>query len=174
MTQQPQSGRSAWMARAQWDARVRGDECFFCTELNERVESNELFIRIADLQVSQLRLATDQTVRGYCVLIATTHVTEPFELGVSGSRAYFEDLMLAARVLTKVFEPDKMNYQILGNLVPHLHCHLHPRYYGDLWPGAPAGSEIEPVLLSPEEYLDRVTLIRRALIEAADRSLYRG
>jgi diadenosine tetraphosphate (Ap4A) HIT family hydrolase len=36
-----------------------------------------------------------------------------------------------ARALASLYEPEKMNYEIHGNLVPHLHLHLYPRYEGD-------------------------------------------
>jgi len=33
-----------------------------------------------------------------------------------------------ARALITVYEPLKMNYETLGNSLPHLHTHLVPRY----------------------------------------------
>lgn len=35
------------------------------------------------------------------------------------------------------FHPLKINYQTLGNRVPHLHTHVTPRYRDDPAPGAP-------------------------------------
>ena len=31
----------------------------------------------------------------------------------------------------KCFLPHKLNYEILGNVYPHLHCHIFPRYKDD-------------------------------------------
>jgi diadenosine tetraphosphate (Ap4A) HIT family hydrolase len=39
--------------------------------------------------------------------------------------------MTAARVLAELYEPVKMNYEIHGNVIPHLHLHLYPRFIGD-------------------------------------------
>jgi diadenosine tetraphosphate (Ap4A) HIT family hydrolase len=39
--------------------------------------------------------------------------------------------MVVARALASLYEPVKMNYEIHGNVVPHLHLHLYPRYDGD-------------------------------------------
>jgi diadenosine tetraphosphate (Ap4A) HIT family hydrolase len=36
-----------------------------------------------------------------------------------------------ARALASLYEPVKMNYEIHGNVLPHLHLHLLPRYEGD-------------------------------------------
>ncbi len=61
-----------------------------------------------------------------------------------------------------------MNYQILGNAGPHLHCFLQPRFYGDSEPGWPIDPYQEQVLLAPKEYTRRVSLIRAALREVID------
>ena len=42
-----------------------------------------------------------------------------------------------ARALITVYEPLKMNYETLGNSLPHLHTHLVPRYTEDPRPGQP-------------------------------------
>jgi diadenosine tetraphosphate (Ap4A) HIT family hydrolase len=39
--------------------------------------------------------------------------------------------------VARVFESDKMNYSLLGNLIPHLHWHIVPRYWSDPAPGRP-------------------------------------
>ena len=43
------------------------------------------------------------------------------------SKSNFDDLAKAGNALQKVFNADKMNYNILGNLIPHLHTHILPR-----------------------------------------------
>lgn len=40
-------------------------------------------------------------------------------------------------VFTPEYGPLKMNYETLGNTVPHLHTHLIPRYVADPNPGGP-------------------------------------
>jgi diadenosine tetraphosphate (Ap4A) HIT family hydrolase len=40
-----------------------------------------------------------------------------------------------AKALKKVTCAVKMNYEIHGNTVPHLHVHLYPRYIDDPFPG---------------------------------------
>jgi diadenosine tetraphosphate (Ap4A) HIT family hydrolase len=56
-----------------------------------------------------------------------------------------------------------MNFEILGNAVPHLHCHVKPRYYGDPAPGRPIEVDARTVHLSATGYAERVGLIRDAL-----------
>jgi len=56
-----------------------------------------------------------------------------------------------------------MNVNLLGNLVPHLHAHLVPRYYGDSAPGRPIDPGLQVVTLTPDEYQERVRQIQAAL-----------
>ena len=79
---------------------------------------------------------------------------------------YFEDLSRAARAIAEAFKPVKVNYQILGNRGPHLHCIIQPRFYGDAEPGWPIDPYRESVLLSQGEYEERVRAIQRALGES--------
>jgi len=65
--------------------------------------------------------------------------------------------------LEGVYGAIKINYQILGNSVPHLHCHIQARYYGDPYPDRPAPPAQQWHPLSPEEYRERVLAIRAAL-----------
>jgi diadenosine tetraphosphate (Ap4A) HIT family hydrolase len=40
-------------------------------------------------------------------------------------------------VLRDLFRPVKVNYEIHGNTIPHLHLHLFPRFAGDPYMGGP-------------------------------------
>ena len=78
---------------------------------------------------------------GYACVVAKRHVTEPFELGEAERIAFWEESMRTARVLARLFNPRKMNYQIHGNTIPHLHMHLYPRYAGDPYEGRPISND---------------------------------
>ncbi len=45
--------------------------------------------------------------------------------------------MAAAHALAELLKPTKMNYQISGNTIPHLHMHLYPRFADDPYVGVP-------------------------------------
>jgi diadenosine tetraphosphate (Ap4A) HIT family hydrolase len=156
------------MPLEQWNALVRGESCPLCAELASNAPVTAEGYTVANLDHSRLRLAANQWIAGYCVLICTTHVREPFELRADECAQYFADLMLAASALQRVFAPIKMNYQILGNLVPHLHCHLIPRYHGDLAPGTPIDMHAQQLSLTPQEYANRIARIQQALGELRD------
>lgn len=72
-------------------------------------------------------------------------------------------MTVAAQALERAFSAVKMNFELLGNAVPHLHCHIKPRYYGDPPPGKSIHPDEREVRLSPQEYGQRVDGIREAL-----------
>jgi diadenosine tetraphosphate (Ap4A) HIT family hydrolase len=87
-------------------------------------------------------------VRGYCVVRwkgSGRHVVDPTDLEPQEATGFWEELLDAARALQQHFAPMKLNYELLGNALPHLHSHVIPRYVsGDPAPGGPL----------PFEYLD--------------------
>jgi diadenosine tetraphosphate (Ap4A) HIT family hydrolase len=72
-----------------------------------------------------------QFYRGYCVLIARRHARELHDLADHERRGYLEEMCLLARAIAEGLRPHKLNYELLGNQVPHLHWHLFPRALDD-------------------------------------------
>jgi diadenosine tetraphosphate (Ap4A) HIT family hydrolase len=135
-----------------------------CAEIASGEAENVHGFIVADLRISQLRLSREQHMPGWCVLICRRHVREPHELAPAERGDFFSDLLRAGEALERVYAADKINYQILGNLVPHLHAHIQPRFYGDAYPGQPvSGAPEQPVFLSADEYGERIAAIRAAL-----------
>ncbi|HZT97157.1 MAG TPA: HIT family protein [Chloroflexota bacterium] len=156
-------GSGGWMPRDRWDALVRGQDCPVCAEIASSESSSEEGLFVADLSLSRLRLQKNQFVPGYSVLLCRRHVREPYDLGDSDRSLFFDDMMRVGRALDEVFSPLKMNFTMLGNAVPHLHAHVLPRYYGDPAPHHPIDPNAGRAILGPDEYEQRVNLIRRAL-----------
>lgn len=118
-----------------WSALIRGDDCPFCIP---RADSNEHHEKVADLGVSTLYLLRNQTYRGYCTLVFNSrHVTGLEHLTQNEFEAFGADLRSAAQSIQATVAPDLMNYATLGNVIPHLHYHLIPRYKNDPRWGAP-------------------------------------
>lgn len=145
-----------------WDDLIRGDNCPVCDLINLDKAEDAHGIAIADLSFSRLFLAKNQYVQGYCVLMCHRHVIEPYELTADERAKYFDDLALVGQVLEKAFKADKLNYNILGNVIPHLHTHILPRYFTDDAPNRPIdpGLKGHEVYLSKEGYEERIKLIR--------------
>jgi predicted kinase/diadenosine tetraphosphate (Ap4A) HIT family hydrolase len=154
----------AWMPRGRWDALVRGEDCPVCTEVASEGADNREGYFVTDLRVSRLRLSREQHVPGWCVLLSRRHVREPHELSEAERIAFFDDMVRVGDALERVYGALKINYQILGNAVPHLHAHVHPRFYGDPYPGRPvSGPPRHAVYLSASTYRQQIQRIRAAL-----------
>ncbi len=72
-----------------------------------------------------------QFYHGYCLLVSRRHATELSQLGDAERQAFLTELCTLARAIEEAFQPLKLNYELLGNQVPHLHWHLFPRYQND-------------------------------------------
>ena len=88
--------------------------------------------------VSDAYLQRADIQRGYSVVVwRGRHVAEPTELEPAEAAAYWLEVLQVARALEQHLEPVKLNFNLLGNAVPHLHMHIVPRYADDPKPGWP-------------------------------------
>jgi diadenosine tetraphosphate (Ap4A) HIT family hydrolase len=95
---------------------------------------------VATLAASWVSAPTLAPLPGYVAVIAKRHVIEPFALPKSERRVFWEDVTVAAGALSDLLSPIKMNYEIHGNTIPHLHMHLYPRFVDDPFVGGPIDS----------------------------------
>ena len=144
-----------------WDSLISGEICPVCDLVHSDAHEDEHLIQIYDLTLSRLYLSKNQFVKGYCVLICRRHVIELSELSRPERAAYFDEVALVANVLQKIFAADKMNYNILGNVSPHLHTHILPRYFTDSAPNRPIDPALKghELFLTASEYRNRINLI---------------
>lgn len=130
-----------------------------CTIWNDEPD-----LRIAELDQCCVVLNRDQFFTGYTFVFSKEHVTELFHLDRETRSALMEEVTATAAALNRLFKADKINYELLGNMVPHMHWHLVPRLRSDrLWPRSIWAEPHEEVILSPAGYAERIELIRKAL-----------
>lgn len=101
-----------------------------------------------------------QFYHGYCMLVSRTHASELSQLPDAERQAHLNEMTVLARAIEAAFQPHKMNYELLGNVVPHLHWHLLPRSADD-------PDRLKPVWLAIDQ-AERDSDVRRRL-EATDR-----
>ena len=100
-------------------------------------------------------------MRGYCCLVLKRHAVEC-------RRGFCADARSAAGRRGASGDPEavKLNYEIHGNTLPHLHVHLFLRYRGDPFEGGPINPEL--IKTSPyqgSEFTDFVKKLRAKLAE---------
>ena len=55
----------------------------------------------------------------------------PFDSRVPVLKDFWCDLQRVSKIVQEITGAVKLNYEIHGNTIPHLHVHLFPRYKGD-------------------------------------------
>jgi diadenosine tetraphosphate (Ap4A) HIT family hydrolase len=128
-----------------------------------RPEETEFGIRVFAGDVCDAYLQRDGRQRGYTIAIwRGRHVAEPTELSADEAVRYWLGVMQVGRAIETVLGPVKMNYETLGNSLPHLHTHVMPRYATDPRPGWPFPHPEELPPPHPEDELRRDAAAIRA------------
>jgi diadenosine tetraphosphate (Ap4A) HIT family hydrolase len=83
--------------------------------------------------------------QGYLCVVAKRHVIEPWELSPFERDAFWADVVFAAERVARLVDAFKMNYEIHGNSIPHLHAHVYPRFRDDRFAGGPIDNRLEYV-----------------------------
>ena len=146
----------------------KASACLLCEEVREEFRKDSPYW-IADLRVSTAFAARNQVCRGYVMLVYNVaHVTELYHMDREDRIAFMDDLVDIAGAVDRAYKPHKMNYELLGNLVPHLHWHIIPRRRSDRIDLAQPvlGKDYAEVRLSPEEYAEIIAEIRAHLKSA--------
>lgn len=68
---------------------------------------------------------------GFCRVIWKVHVKEMTDLAHEDRAHLLDWVMRTETALRDVMQPDKINLASLGNVVPHLHWHVIPRFADD-------------------------------------------
>jgi diadenosine tetraphosphate (Ap4A) HIT family hydrolase len=130
--------------------------CEICSRI-EQMGAGSPYL-VAELETGYAVLADSQYIPGYTIFLCKTCVPELHDLAEEERWRFLNEMALIAEAVFRAFAPRKLNYELLGNSVPHLHWHLFPRYDDDpnpTWPvwsneaflAAPRVTEIEPELL---------------------------
>lgn len=107
--------------------------CALCKE-ELKPEEGQVIWRGDDCRVI---LVNDPDLPGFCRVIWNHHVVEMTDLSY-GEREHLMSLVFAVEeAVRQVMHPDKMNVAALGNMVPHIHWHVIPRFKDDVFfPGS--------------------------------------
>jgi diadenosine tetraphosphate (Ap4A) HIT family hydrolase len=76
-------------------------------------------------------LIDDAQYPGFCRVIWNEHFKEMTDLNVLERILFMDAVWQTESAVREVMQPDKVNLACLGNVVPHLHWHVIPRYTDD-------------------------------------------
>ncbi|PJA78558.1 MAG: HIT family protein [Nitrospirae bacterium CG_4_9_14_3_um_filter_51_5] len=119
---------------------------------------------LVDCGLTKAYVFEDQFFAGWTVLVLKEHVSELFDLSKDARGMLMEEVSHVAKTLAQVFDAKKINYELLGNQVSHIHWHLIPRLKTDPDPLKAVWCVAHvPARLPVEQLAERVTRLRAAL-----------
>lgn len=91
-------------------------------------DGGELLHRNSDWR---LVLIDDAHYPGFCRVIWNSHAKEMSDLTAAQRSRIMHTTMKVEQVVRQVMQPEKINLASLGNMTPHVHWHVIPRYLDD-------------------------------------------
>jgi diadenosine tetraphosphate (Ap4A) HIT family hydrolase len=132
---------SLWNDPDVWKHLCSGATCPICV----RQEPMDI---VSNLEASWVTMQEAAPVRGYVCLVSHMHAVELYDLPDPMALGFMRDARRVSKALTSVAGAVKLNYEIHGNSIPHLHMHFFPRYRGDPFERRP----IDPKLVTTAVY----------------------
>ncbi|MBI5938727.1 MAG: HIT family protein [Betaproteobacteria bacterium] len=117
--------------------------CPLCTPTNEDLLWQDDFCRVI--------LVDDPAYPGFCRVILNAHAKEMTDLPEQDRQRLMDVVFAVEAAVREVVQPDKVNLASLGNMVPHLHWHVIPRFADDphfpdaIWAAAKRAGTTRPV-----------------------------
>jgi diadenosine tetraphosphate (Ap4A) HIT family hydrolase len=91
-------------------------------------DGGEVIYRNRQLRVV---LVDDANYPGFCRVIWQQHVAEMTDLPIVDRSTLMRTVCQIEAALREVLQPHKINLAALGNMVPHMHWHVIPRFTDD-------------------------------------------
>jgi diadenosine tetraphosphate (Ap4A) HIT family hydrolase len=143
--------------------------CSLCKEAL-KPEEGQLIWRGDDCRIM---MVNDPDLPGFCRVIWNHHVAEMTDLSY-GQREHLMTLVYAVEeAIRQVMHPHKVNIAALGNMVPHIHWHVIPRYQDDVFfPGSVWSSKTQETPMAALEARKNLVNDLPAAIKAAVAALH--
>jgi diadenosine tetraphosphate (Ap4A) HIT family hydrolase len=134
-----------WNDPERWSALCSGVECPIC----QRQQPLDVILDLGD---SWLTMQQAAPVVGYVCLVSRTHAVELHDLPEEAAIRFMRDARRVSAAVASATNAVKLNYEIHGNSLPHLHMHFFPRYRGDQFEGQPINPKrvVQPVYAQGE------------------------
>lgn len=99
------------------------NNCELCLTTGGEILWQDAFCRVV--------LVDDATYPGFCRVIWHGHVKEMSNLNQTEQNRLMRTVFAVERAIIATLKPDKINLASLGNMTPHLHWHVIPRFSQD-------------------------------------------
>ncbi len=142
----------------QWRSYYNKMDCPFCEEDGSEYEQENIpfiiedvrdcVVMVKNFKTSLLQAIPYVCLKGTCFIITKIHYNKLFDMPNGALLQYMKEVQIAAKALKNITGAVKINYEIHGNTVPHMHVHLFPRYLNDPF----AGKVIDVFRTDPSPY----------------------
>ncbi|HEY8563277.1 MAG TPA: HIT family protein [Pyrinomonadaceae bacterium] len=147
---------SKWSDRSEWEGLLNGEACPICRD-------GKPTNIVSELQACYLVAGEEAVLKGSCALFFKRHVVELHDLTADEASAFIGEVQRVSKAVLEATGAVKMNYEIHGNTIPHLHMHLFPRYEGDPFENRPIDPRLPVRAYAPGEFADYVEKLRSHL-----------
>jgi diadenosine tetraphosphate (Ap4A) HIT family hydrolase len=110
-------------------------------------------------------LVDDVNYPGFCRVIWNAHNKEMTDLAPDQRSSLMQVVCKVEQVIRDIMRPDKINLASLGNMVPHLHWHIIPRYQDDAHFPNPVWASPKAQLSDVSERVALLPALRAELIK---------
>jgi len=147
---------SAWRDPVAWNELVEPAGCPICRRGRPRDV-------VAELDASWVTMSEAAPMRGHACVVLRRHAVELHDLSAAEGAAFMADVQRVSGAVAAATGAVKLNYEIHGNTLPHLHLHVFPRYAGDPFEGGP----IDPRIVTSAVYAPGELAAMRQRVAAA-------
>lgn len=105
------------------DPQTNGADCEFCNSAGGAVLWQNDLCRVVRVD--------EPDYPGFCRVILDRHAREMTDLAREERDGLMSVVYAVESAVRETMEPDKMNLASLGNMTPHLHWHVIPRFRDD-------------------------------------------
>jgi len=127
-------------------------ECVFCHHDGGILLSRNDLFRVV--------LVDDESYPGFIRLILNSHVKEATDISLADNLRIMEALYTIEQTMRSILNPDKINLASFGNMTPHLHWHIIPRFANDChFPNPIWGEVVNPAYQVSVELVSQLPLL---------------
>lgn len=152
-----------------WTEYLEPENCPICKSEPMPEGMEDIF----EMSYTWLSSEPKECIKGACHVISKVHAIELFDLSDNELFNFMSEVCIYAEALKNVTKAIKINYEIHGNTIPHLHLHLYPRYLDDPYPNQAINYQNKSdSIYAPGEYDEFIDNLRQEIYAQIKDILY--